>query len=236
MDDKKTKRFWLIVVGLIVLAGIAWQFYADRRGTDPFEGEIHVVQSQEEAQDDLDLPCGSESESVNQPQETKHAASATEEPIQFPVYLVGAIQRPGIYQISNSTCLYELIDEAGGFTDDAAAEQINLAARLSANQLIRIPTLAEWQDAPDAFYFKEDLRPIGSDTEGKADEPAGQLININTAESVELERLPGIGPATAKSIISYRESHGPFGTIEEIMNVSGIKSSRFEAIRELITV
>jgi competence protein ComEA len=66
--------------------------------------------------------------------------------------------------------------------------------------------------------------------------PAGTLININTASQDELDTLPGIGPVTAQKIIAYRETYGPFATVEDIIKVSGIGPSTFERIKDRITV
>lgn len=150
----------------------------------------------------------------------------------FPVYIVGEVKEPGIYHITQGAFLYEIVDMAGGFTENAAAESINLVFEITANQTIRIPSKEDIVDSnTDDFYEKiliidESIQP--------SDEM--KMININSASLSQLETLPGIGQVTAASIIRYREENGPFGKIEDIMNVSGIKDSRFAAIRDYITV
>lgn len=141
----------------------------------------------------------------------------------IPVYLVGEVRCPGIYHVKRGTFLYEVVEQAGGLTPDAAADRTNLVYQIDSSQLLRIPSIEEGAGAGDAF-----------DAAGLPAASASQ-ININTADEAELDTLPGIGPTTARAIVSFRTQHGPFGTIEEIMNVPGIKQSRFEAIRDAIT-
>lgn len=142
----------------------------------------------------------------------------------FPVYLVGAVAGPGIYRVEAGTFLFELIEEAGGLRDDAAAEQINLALPLQAYQHIYIPTIDEAGKNPAL------LAPLQSEADNN------RLIDINRADQATLEKLPGIGPVTAGAIIAYREKNGSFARIEDLMQVPGIKESRFSALQDLIMV
>ncbi len=142
----------------------------------------------------------------------------------IPVYLVGAVRQPGIYQIKKGTYLYQLVEQAGGLTDDAAKDQINLAMRLDANQLIRIPTQAE----VDAGF-------ASTPNESAAASPE-TCVDINQATIEQLDKLPGIGPSTARAIIAYREKNGPFQNTEDLMKIPGIKESRYEALKGLICV
>jgi competence protein ComEA len=135
------------------------------------------------------------------------------------VDLKGAIIYPGVYKVEKGTRLYMVVNQAGGFKDDADVNAVNLSITL--------------QDE-DVFYFPrvdEEYPNIGIETEKEN----STLININTASILELETLPGIGPSTAQSIIDYREEHGTFTSIDDIMNVSGIGESTFENIKEFIT-
>lgn len=142
-----------------------------------------------------------------------------------PIYLVGAIAKPGIYEVYTGSYLYQLVDRAGGLTADAAADQINLAMQLNANQLIHIPTRAEWASAP-TFHIVSDSTAAGETAKA----------NINQADASAFDQLPGIGPSTAKAIIDYRTRNGPFTQLEDLMKIPGLKQSRFDAIRDLITL
>ena len=110
---------------------------------------------------------------------------------------------------------------------EAYSQTINLAAFLQDGTRVHVPhqPTAVPQDLPSRASGGGLLTPDSS-----------QPININTASQIELESLPQIGPVTAVKIIEYRETHGPFSTIEEIQNVSGIGPKTFEQIKDLITV
>ncbi len=164
----------------------------------------------------------SESSTEEQAQ-PKSSAVAAETEATYPIYLVGAVNTPGIYLITPGAYLYEVIELAGGLTADAAADAVNLAASLENNQLVRIPTKAEIEQGYQA------------DGWSKQSEDSG-LVDLNRADQAQLETLPGIGPATARAIISYREANGGFATIEDLMQVPGIKQARFAALKDLIMV
>jgi len=183
-------------------------------------------------------------ESSGLPGETVSSPASDE----IPVYLCGAVRSPGIYRTGRGAYLYEVIDMAGGLLPEAAAEYINLVFELTDAVSIYIPTVEEMQSYLDgqqisnSDYLRNGLLTgiWGTDPAVTADTgetgAASALVNINTADQATLETLPGIGAATAKAIISYREKVGGFNSIEDIMNVAGIKEGRFEAIRDLIVV
>ena len=146
-----------------------------------------------------------------------------------PFYLVGEVVNPGIYIIVSGQHLYEIVDRAGGLTDHAARERINLAQSMEPGGMFRIPSI---HDEPE-------MTMIGSEAAGKvtaADQQAGssQQLGINTATVTDLVALPGIGPSTAEAIISLRESQGGFKVLEDLMLVPGIKEKRFEQIKDYI--
>ncbi len=153
-----------------------------------------------------------------------NATAETSEADRIPVYLVGAVARPGIYEVIPGTYLYELVELAGGLTPQAAADRINLVYRIEDSRLLRIASVEE---AGGSSVLNDDVLSEGSAGQGK--------VNINTAGATELETLAGIGPSTAQAIIAFRTENGPFRSIEEIMNVAGIKQTRFDAIKAAIT-
>lgn len=144
----------------------------------------------------------------------------------IPVYITGEVKIPGVYRVKEGQILDDLVTLAGGLTAKAAPTAVNLACELKANQLYRIPSQDELAANPD-LYFKDSAT---------AEEFANNKININTANQIELETLPGVGPATAQAIIKYRDQHGPFQTTEDIMLIPGIKEARFRSLEDLITV
>lgn len=136
------------------------------------------------------------------------------------VHICGAVQNPGVYEVPENYRLYELLALAGGATDEGCADALNLAESLQDGQRIVIPTASE----------AETVQTI---TEHAASDG---LVNINTASAQELMELPGIGEAKAVDIIQYREEHGEFQTISDIMKISGIKDALFQKIKDQITV
>lgn len=140
----------------------------------------------------------------------------------IPIYLVGAVKNPGIYQVERGSYLYQLVADAGGLLETAAADSINLAMRLDDNQLIRIPTQAELTANP--------LLLLDGNTTA-----TNPMIDLNKADEALLDTLPGVGPSTAKAIVEYRKENGPFKCVEDLMKVPGIKESRFNTIKDLVT-
>lgn len=151
------------------------------------------------------------------PQPT-HLATAT--PHMLRIYVTGAVQRPEVYTLPQDSIVRDALQAAGGPTEEADLERINLALPVVDGQHVHVPRLGD------------ETSPI---------EPPSRLpatvgkVNINTADLVTLESLPGIGPSLAQRIIDYRELHGPFERIEDIMEVSGIGEATFEGMQDLIT-
>ena len=133
------------------------------------------------------------------------------------VYVCGAVNAEGVYELPSGSRVYEAIAVAGGFRDDADARNVNQAEVLEDEERIYVPVVGE--NVPADFASEQD---------GK--------ININKASKEELMTLPGVGESRADSIIKYREEAGAFQSIEDIMNVSGIKEGLYEKIKDLITI
>lgn len=159
---------------------------------------------------------------INEPEETKEEGSES-----IFVYMCGAVQIPGVYEIDNGARVYEAIALAGGMREDAAEAYVNQAKVLSDGEQIYIPTEEEVRQG-NAEIFPEGDKSAGGTDNGK--------VNINTASEEELTTLTGIGNTRAKSIVEYRETNGGFQTIEDLMKVDGIKEGVFEKIKDSITV
>ena len=141
------------------------------------------------------------------------------------VYVVGAVKRPGVYQLSAGALVTEAITAAGGFSEDADPTAINLVSVLRENTMIKVPVQGD--DMADC---------LTTDSTSDNGPAAAGKININTASVEELCTLPGIGESTAKKIIRYREDNGPFEKTEDLMNVPGIKEAKFASVKEDICV
>jgi len=148
------------------------------------------------------------------------------------IHVAGAVEKPGLYQLSSDARVNDALISAGGLASDADREwfnkSINLAQKLSDGIKLYIPFKGEAEEASFSDSDSGVDMVLGSEIQGK--------ININTASVSDLDFLPGIGPAYAQRIIDYRKENGAFGSIEEIMNVAGIGEGTLEKIKEKISV
>ena len=139
------------------------------------------------------------------------------EPPEIMVYVCGAVQTPGVYSLTEKDRVVDAITLAGGVTEQAAEEYLNLAAFLQDGQKLYVPTV-------DEVHLWE------------AEEEKQKRVNINTADEEDLCTLPGIGESKARDIIAYREKQGRFEQVEDIMKVPGIKEYLFLKIEDYITI
>ncbi len=151
------------------------------------------------------------------------------------VHVAGAVINQGIVKIKENSRIDDVIKAAGGTTEEADLNNVNLAYVVEDGQKIYIPSKNETIKYSEKIETVTD-GPGSTNIEEGNNEKAGGLININTANQIKLQELPGIGEATALKIINYREENGKFKTIEDIKNVSGIGDSKYESIKDLICV
>ena len=158
------------------------------------------------------------------------APAPTEAPIA--VHVIGAVARPGLYEFPTGVRVQDAIDAAGGMLTEADSTLLNLAELLEDGQQLDIPYKAGSQPVATTTT----LQLPSSVTPTPTADPNVELVNINTASLEELESLDGIGSATAQKIIDYRTENGPFVSIEDLINVSGIGPAVMDQIRPFITV
>lgn len=142
------------------------------------------------------------------------------------VHLLGAIQRPGLYQLREGDRGIDAVAAAGGFGENADRSQLNLARPLSDGEQIYVPAIGE-------------PTPAGAGTGGAGGGSGGTVagkVNLNTADLAALDTLPGVGPATAKAIIDWRDANGRFTAVEDLMSVTGIGDKTLAELRDLVTV
>ena len=137
------------------------------------------------------------------------------------VYVSGQVKTPAVVTLEDNgnLRLIDAVNAVGGLTELADAESINLAENLTDGQHIHIPT--------KEIFFRELSVPSNN---------SSNLININTADAKELEKIKGIGPALAGRIIDYRESNGAFKSVDEIKKVRGIGDKTFDKMKDQITI
>lgn len=139
------------------------------------------------------------------------------------VDISGCVKNPGVYEFEDGTRLHDVIQQAGGLTEEADIDAINQAELVTDGQKILIPEKLETMDGAESTTFTQNAVSNGK-------------ININQADSTTLQEIPGIGPATADKIIQYREANGRFQSIEDLKNVSGIGDKTFEKMKDNICV
>lgn len=133
-------------------------------------------------------------------------------------HAAGAVHRPGLYELAAGDRVADLLEAAGGATRRADLDRVNLAAPVADGSQIVVPRVGE---------------PVVA-TPG-AEEPAGP-VDLNTADAILLETLPGIGPATAAAILEYRDANGPFASVDALIDVPGIGEAKLAALADLVTV
>lgn len=158
---------------------------------------------------------------------TPQAASQTQEFIY--VDICGAVVNPGVYELDSDSRVFQVIEAAGGFLPEASSSSVNQAQSVTDGQQIYVPTE---QEVEDGTYSTQAATTQSSES---ASSDSG-MVNINTADADTLKTLSGIGDAKAQAIIAYRNENGAFGSIEDIMQVPGIKESTYASIKDKIAV
>ncbi len=163
-------------------------------------------------------------------------------PTKVKVHVAGAVKSPGVYQLASSARVVDAIAAAGGALVNADLESINLAQTIVDTEQVYVP---QKHSARSHISVAPRLRPRrdsattvapGGSGAGVPSSPGPKLVNLNTATSAELDTLTGVGPSTAKAIISYRTKKGSFTKVEDLLNVPGVGPSKLAAMRDEVTV
>lgn len=167
-------------------------------------------------QDAISLSEDKDTESATVQQES---GTTSEEAEMIYVYVCGRVAKPGVYALENGARIYDALEQAGGTLDDAEGESLDQALPVTDGQTIYVPAIGEQKRDDEAQEAGED-----------------GLVNINQADASTLMTLPGIGESKAAVIIQYREEHGAFQSIEDLMEIPGIKQGVFDKIKNNIKV
>lgn len=165
-----------------------------------------------------------EAEILEQKEDGKDAAETdgtmdTGSSVPICVYVCGEVLSPGIYELPEGSRIADAVKAAGGMTENAAQTYLNLAEYVKDEQKIEVPSVREAEEQEEAS--RQQMKG---------------LVNLNRASEEELMTLTGIGEAKAKDILRYREQHGKFKDIEELMEIPGIKAGVFQKIKDQITI
>lgn len=266
---KKQRIKYLLTVICMLAAGICYSCSGRTNQVD-LDGQVLVMDLQkEQASQEAGVQSGLISakteageESPENPEEMpgKEPLPWQTESVRFYVHICGEVENPGVYEMEPGSRIFQAVELAGGFTQEAAEDYLNMAQETADGMKITVPSKAEirsdkdnGRDGDSNSGPTENERASGAE-QGTASENAWiqmpdvagsepsdygsspQKVNLNTATKEELMTLKGIGEAKAADIIRYRQEHGPFQTIEEVMNISGIKEAAFRKIKDDITV
>lgn len=156
------------------------------------------------------------------------ATDATKERAETMIYvdIKGAVKVPGIYQLKNQQRIWDALALAGGVSEEADTVQVNYAQKVKDQMIIYVPKKGE--PVPQSLETLQESALAQQNQEGK--------INLNTATEAELQTISGIGAKKAQEIIRFRDEQGPFKTVEELKNVSGIGEKTVERLKDMLTV
>jgi competence protein ComEA len=140
------------------------------------------------------------------------------------VHVGGEVRRPGLYEVREGSRVNDAVEAAGGTTDDADLDGLNLAAKVKDGDKVLVPAKTE----PGAV-------PQGGPASASGAQASG-VVNLNAATLADLETLPGIGPALAERIIAFRTEHGGFQRVEDLLEVPGIGPKKYESLKDHVTV
>ena len=159
---------------------------------------------------------------------TTPQAKAPAKESEIVVYVAGAVNRPGIVQLAEGARAKDAVDACGGFLPTADTNGVNLAQKLKDGMQVTVPEKSPQGTAAQGA--------AGGAQAGAAKSLPEGMVNINTADEKELDKLPGIGPAMAKRIVEYRMENGAFQAPEEIKRVKGIGDAKYEKMKDKIAL
>ena len=233
MNIRKEK--WMKCIIISVLIGITGVLYSFEYESNKEWSNLDMVEETEITKCQTEVEQEEHSQGLEDASlQSNHGEDATmitsDEAIESEIFVhvCGEVVTPGVYRLNAGARVYEAIEAAGGMTQEGVQEGLNMASVLTDGMQVIV-------------YSKEEVASCqGNDTYNQefSNESHSQdeKININTASLEQLKQLSGIGDAKAQAIIDYRNEHGPFETISDIMKISGIKEAAFNKIKDFIQV
>lgn len=212
-----TKKQLIIAIGIVILviSVIGYYIYTqinieDYQELDQISGDINALETKEKIENEEEIVI---------------------------VHIAGQVKQPGIVRIKEGSRIADIIEKAGGLTEDADITNVNLAYIIEDGQKITIPSKSTTFIGTECKeYITVQNGDSIIDEEYNLKKGENAMININKATLEELQTLQGIGEATAQKIIDYRKQNGEFKQIEDIKNVPGIGDAKFENIKNNICV
>ena len=241
---KKLRIKYLLTVICMLAAGIC---YSCGKGTNQvdLDGQTLVMDLQaEQTSQEAGVQSGlisAKTEAGEDSPDEPETGSGEEplpwqtESVRFYVHICGEVVKPGVYEMEPGDRVFRAVELAGGFTEEAARDYLNMAQETADGMKITVPSrrAVEAEEKETASWIQMPGTPEGR---SPGEETTPGKIDLNTASMEELMTLRGIGQAKAEAVIRYREEQGPFRTTEEIMKIPGIKEAAFQKIKDDITV
>lgn len=218
----KKQKIILIIVAIIVMVGIGYYMYV--------KDNVNVENDKE----NLEIEQQKIDNNENNVDSNKN------DNLNIIVHISGAVNKEGVIELKENSRIADAIEKAGGLKANACMDEINLAYKLEDGMKIHIPTIEEQKNEnikEESNNYIEKNNIVG-DTNTNSNKQSKQTtkVNINKATQTELEALPGIGPSIALKIVNYRKENGKFKSIEDLKQVNGIGDSKFNKIKNLITI
>lgn len=215
----------LAVAAVLVVAGVGW--WLVRPPTPPLESALPLASA-----DVAGAPATTLAGAASVPSSTTAVAEAP-----LVVQAAGAVAEGGVYRLPAGSRVDDLVRAAGGLAPDADRDRVNLAAPLADGERVWVPRAGQ-AEVPEVVAGSGGggggVAAGGPGAAGTAGVPA--IVDLNTATAEELDTLPGVGPATAAAILAYRDEHGRFASVDELLEVRGIGEAKLEQLRASVTV
>lgn len=243
----KSKKIKTIIIIIILVITIIYGIWKENRG----KIKIENINEQAEITDieDNEKTKNLHNTTVENNENIKNKETNKTDKNKIVIYIIGEVKQEGVYELDENSRISDAIEKAGGTKENADLSQINLAYKIEDGMRIYIPKKGESVQDKEKIEDKTQEVVTGKSTDitnttsvntnlsiNKKSKTDIEKINLNKATQTELETLPGIGPSTAEKIIEYRKENGNFKNIEDIMNVNGIGESKYNKIKDLVSV
>ncbi len=243
MVGELKRKLAIAMIGLVLLLGICYQ------GAKQFgfwgqlgsQNAVTIIDGQGQlATPDQPTPAEVEPEKVVKQANNPVASSSGQEASapgeqSIMVHVVGAVSKPGVYQLPKGARIFQAVEKAGA-TKEAALGFINLAQSIQDGEQIIVPSKAEVTATAGSIKAGTRSGVVASSARTGQRTASSGLININTANQTQLDALPGIGPAMAQRIMAYRQTNGPFKSVQDIQKVSGIGAKKYQGLASRVCI
>ena len=233
MIDFLKQRKIVIIIGILAIILVGWKIY-DSKNFEQINSDDIMVSSSNDDKKEI-------------------GENEDEEEEMMSVHITGEVKNPGVVRVKEGSRIQDIIEKAGGLTENADITDVNLAYVVEDGMKVRITSnddenlkknnsgktdddeeKSQIELAKNEYITQDSGKGVIVSDEGI--DTSSSIVNINTATQTELEELPGIGPSLASRIVEHRNQNGKFKIIEDIKNVTGIGDSKFEKIKDLIKV